>query len=153
GQATARLLAQRFVSFENFENQMCSLMGKEELTQIDGIGDVMAEDIIDFFAEKNNLDLLEKLKSDVVIQKYENNQKQSALTGKTIVFTGTLENMTRDEAKAMALSVGAKVSGSVSSKTDFVVLGENAGSKEKTARSLGVAIIDEKEFKQMLENI
>ena len=153
GQATARLLAQRFVSFENFENQMCSLLGKEELIQIDGIGDVMAEDIIDFFAEKNNLDLLEKLKSDVVIQKYENDQKQSALTGKTIVFTGTLENMTRDEAKAMALSVGAKVSGSVSSKTDFVVLGENAGSKEKTARSLGVAIIDEKEFKQMLENI
>ena len=153
GQATARLLAERFTTFDNFENQMCSLLGKEELLQIDGIGDVMAEDIIDFFAEKNNLDLLEKLKSDLIIQKYENNKKQSILTGKTVVFTGTLENMTRDEAKALALSVGAKVSGSVSSKTDFVVLGENAGSKEKTARQLGVAIINEKEFKQMLEII
>ena len=153
GQATARLLAQRFMTFEDFENQMCSLLGKEELVQIDGIGEVMAEDIIDFFAEKNNLDLLEKLKQDIKIEKYENNQKQSALTGKTVVFTGTLENMTRNEAKALALSVGAKVSGSVSSKTDFVVLGENAGSKEKNARNLGVSIINEKEFNQMIEII
>jgi len=153
GQATARLLAHRFTLFENFENQMCSLLGKEELLQIDGIGGVMAEDIIDFFAEKNNLNLLERLKQYIQIEKYENNQKQSALTGKTVVFTGTLENMTRDEAKALALSVGAKVSGSVSSKTDFVILGENAGSKEKTARNLGISIISEKDFKQMLEII
>ena len=153
GQATARLLAERFTSFDNFENQMGSLWAKDELLRIDGIGSVMAEDIVDFFAEKNNLDLLKKLKMAIRILPFENNKKQSVFTGKTIVFTGTLENMTRDEAKALALSVGAKVSSSVSSKTDFVVLGENAGTKEKNARKLGISIINEKEFKQMLEII
>ena len=132
---------------------MGSLWAKDELLRIDGIGSVMAEDIVDFFAEKNNLDLLKKLKMAIRILPFENNKKQSVFTGKTIVFTGTLENMTRDEAKALALSVGAKVSSSVSSKTDFVVLGENAGTKEKNARKLGISIINEKEFKQMLEII
>ena len=153
GQATARLLAEHFMTFGEFENQMRSLLAKEELQSIDGIGPVMAEDIIDFFAESNNLNLLDELMKYIRVLPFESNKKQSALTGKTIVFTGTLENMTRDEAKALALSAGAKVSGSVSSKTDFVVLGENAGSKEKEARKLGITIINEKDFKQMLEII
>jgi len=97
--------------------------------------------------------MLDFLLKQIEVDNFENNQKQTALTGKVIVFTGTLSQMTRDEAKAMAISAGAKVSASVSSKTDFVVLGENAGSKAKNALNLGIKTIDEKEFKQMLEII
>ncbi len=153
GQATARLLAERFGTFNHFEEQMRSLLAKEELEQIDGIGPVMAEDIVDFFSEKNNLDLLDKLKRDIQILPFESHKKQTALSGKTVVFTGTLEKMTRDEAKALALLAGAKVSGSVSAKTDYVIAGENAGSKEQNARKLGVCVISEKDFQQMLEII
>lgn len=153
GSATARLLAEHYTTFENLQERMTPLFGRTELTAIDGIGDVMATDIVDFFEEPKNRDLLEVLKKQIRILPYESNKRQTALTGKTVVFTGTLTQMTRDEAKALALSAGAKVSGSVSSKTDFVVLGENAGSKAKNAEKLGIKTIDEKEFKQMLEII
>ena len=96
---------------------------------------------------------MEKLTSEIKILPYENRKRQTALTGKTVVFTGTLQEMTRDEAKALALAAGAKVSGNVSSKTDYVILGENAGSKAKNAEKLNISIISEKDFKQMLEII
>ncbi len=153
GSATARLLAEHYTTLDNLINYMTPLFGKEELLTLDGIGEVMANDLIDFFQEPHNRDLLEKLTRQIKILPYESNKKQTALTGKTVVFTGTLQEMTRDEAKALALSAGAKVSGSVSSKTDFVILGENAGSKAKNAEKLNIKMISEKEFKQMLEII
>ena len=153
GIATARLLALHYHSFDNLKGQLLSLFGKEDLMQIDGIGSVMADDLIAFFTDIKNTDMLDFLLKQIEVDNFENNQKQTALTGKVIVFTGTLSQMTRDEAKAMAISAGAKVSASVSSKTDFVVLGENAGSKAKNALNLGIKTIDEKEFKQMLEII
>lgn len=153
GQATARLLAERFISFDAFKDKMRSPDAMAELTAIDGIGEVMAQEIIDFFAEEKNIALLEVLKTQIKILPFESHKRETAFTGKTVVFTGTLETMTRDEAKALALSAGAKVSGSVSAKTDYVIMGQNAGSKAKQAEKLGIAIISEKDFKQKLENL
>ncbi|MBO5997974.1 MAG: NAD-dependent DNA ligase LigA [Alphaproteobacteria bacterium] len=153
GSATARILAERYTTFENLVQQATSLFGKDELLSIDGIGEVMANDIIDFFQEPKNRELLGKLTSQINVLPFENHKRQTALTGKTVVFTGTLQEMTRDEAKALALAAGAKVSGSVSSKTDYVIMGENAGSKAKNAEKLNISIISEKDFKQMLEII
>ena len=125
----------------------------EELTRIDGIGEVMAADIIDFFNEPNNEKLLEELQNKINLLPFQTNRIQTPFTGKTVVFTGSLEHMTRMEAKSLALAAGAKVSGSVSAKTDFVVLGADAGSKAKKAAELGIRTLSEKEFKDMLEII
>ena len=117
--------------------------GRAELHAIDGLGDTVAEALADFFAEPHNEEELDRLLSAVTVEPMEAAAAESAISGKTIVFTGSLERMTRDEAKARAEALGAKVSGSVSKKTDIVVVGPGAGSKEKKARELGLHVITE----------
>lgn len=114
-----------------------------ELARIDGVGPVAADHLVDFFAEKHNTDALKRLLKEVTPQDQPRAATSSNVAGLTIVFTGTLEKMTRDEAKARAISLGAKVSGSVSKKTDLVVAGPGAGSKLAEAEKHGVKVIDE----------
>ncbi|WP_395645736.1 NAD-dependent DNA ligase LigA [Terricaulis sp.] len=114
-----------------------------ELGRIDGVGPVAADHLVDFFSEKHNTDALKRLLKEVTPKDQPRAATSSKVSGMTIVFTGTLEKMTRDEAKARAVALGAKVSGSVSKKTDLVVAGPGAGSKLAEAEKLGVKVIDE----------
>jgi DNA ligase (NAD+) len=114
-----------------------------ELTQIDGIGPTVAKALGDFFHEAHNRQVWDDLMSQVTPPEYVSNIRQSAWSGKTIVFTGKLETMSRDEAKAQAEALGAKTAGSVSAKTDLVVAGPGAGSKLKQASALGITVVDE----------
>ncbi len=153
GQSTARLLAEQYGTLDNLMTAVDRETALEELTHIDGIGQSTATDIIEFFKEQHNLEVVNALKELINIETYQTNKQETFLTGKTVVFTGTLETMTRPEAKSLALGAGAKVSSSVSGKTDYVVLGTDAGSKAKQAADLGIRTIDEKEFRKMLEII
>lgn len=114
-----------------------------ELGRIDGIGPVAADHLVDFFAEKHNTDALKRLLKEVTPKDQPRAATSSKVSGLTVVFTGTLEKMTRDEAKARAIALGAKVSGSVSKKTDLLVAGPGAGSKLAEAEKHGVKVIDE----------
>ena len=114
-----------------------------ELTSIEGIGEVVAEALVEFFAEPHNQEIVADLLQQVTVTPLEAAATTSAVSGKTVVFTGTLEKITREEAKAMAERLGAKVAGSVSKKTDLVVAGARAGSKLAKARELGIETIDE----------
>jgi DNA ligase (NAD+) len=114
-----------------------------ELARTDGVGPVAADHLVDFFAEPHNTDALKRLLKEVRVQDQPRAATTSNVAGLTIVFTGTLEKMTRDEAKARAIALGAKVSGSVSKKTDLVVAGPGAGSKLAEAEKHGVKVIDE----------
>ena len=154
GSATARLLAKNFVSWSNFYDAMMKENAFEVLTHIEGIGPVMADYIIDFFKEEHNQTLLQKLVEKITVLNFvAPTQKQTPFTDKNVIFTGTLETMTRAEAKAKALSAGAKVVSSVSAKTNFVIAGEAAGSKLTTAQKLGIPVLSEKEFNQMLDEL
>jgi DNA ligase (NAD+) len=117
-----------------------------ELARIDGVGPVAADHLVDFFAEKHNTDALKRLLKEVRPKDQPRAATSSKVSGLTIVFTGALEKMTRDEAKARAIALGAKVSGSVSKKTDLVVAGPGAGSKLAEAEKHGVEVIDEDEW-------
>ena len=122
-----------------------------ERIAIEDIGPAVADDLIGFFAEEHNQEVLEKLERELSIAPYEAPQiGDSPVAGKTVVFTGTLEKMTRAEAKAKAESLGAKVSGSVSKKTDYVIAGEDSGSKLKKATELGVAVLSEQEWLDLI---
>ncbi|MBQ9235515.1 MAG: NAD-dependent DNA ligase LigA [Alphaproteobacteria bacterium] len=150
GIATARLIAKHYGRFEHF---MSDMINKETLkvVTIDGIGAAMALDMVEFFGEPHNLEIVRKLLEFVEVEEFVDTAKtDSQLAGKTVVFTGTLSKITRNEAKALALAAGAKVAGSVSAKTDFVVVGSDAGSKAKTAQELGITILSEDEFSAML---
>lgn len=152
GEATARLLAHNYHSWRAFRSAMETPEAYEQLTHIEGIGPVMAQFITDFFQEEHNRILLTQLEEIMIIKDYVAPiQKQGPLFGKHIVFTGTLETMTRPEAKAKAQAVGAKVISSVSAKTDYVIVGANPGSKQTEAERLNIMQISEKEFKQMLD--
>ncbi len=120
--------------------------GRADLHAIDGFGDAAAETLAEFFADPDNRQEWDRLLADVTVVPMEAAAASSAIAGKVIVFTGSLERMTRDEAKARAESLGAKVSGSVSKKTDIVVAGPGAGSKEKKARELGLSVISEDDW-------
>ena len=120
--------------------------GRAELHAIDGLGDTVAEALADFFAEPHNEEEVDRLLAAITVEPMEVAAAASPISGKTIVFTGSLERMTRDEAKARAEALGAKVSGSVSKKTDIVVAGPGAGSKEKKARELGLDVISEDDW-------
>lgn len=149
GEATAKLLARNFVEWSAFEAAMLAASDREsddwqELNGIEGIGSVVAAAIVEFFAEEHNREALVALLAEITPTPDPGIDKTgSPVAGMTVVFTGALERMTRDEAKAMAERLGAKVSGSVSKKTDLVVAGPGAGSKEKKAKELGVEVIDE----------
>lgn len=149
GSATAYLIARHYHSFEAFRTAMCE-QNLQLLISIDGIGAAMARDIVEFFKEEHNLEIIDKLLSVVDVENFDDViASDSVLTGKTVVFTGTLTSLTRSEAKSKALSLGAKVAGSVSSNTDYVVAGESAGSKLTKAQELGVKIISEEDFLKM----
>ncbi|WP_407949203.1 NAD-dependent DNA ligase LigA [Parvibaculum sp.] len=157
GETNARLLARSYGTLENFVEQMRAAADPEsearaELLSIDGVGEVLAEALTDFFAEKHNRDVIEGLKkAGVKAVPLEAQQTDSPIAGKTVVFTGSLERMTRSEAKARAEQMGAKVAGSVSAKTDLVVAGPGAGSKIAKARELGIEVIDEDAWMGMAE--
>jgi DNA ligase (NAD+) len=151
GETTARVLARSYSSAENFRDQMsaASDMASDawtELNAIDGIGAIVAEAIVQFFAEQHNIDVFNALLEHVSPAPLEAVNTASPVAGKTVVFTGALEKMTREEAKAMAERLGAKVAGSVSKKTDLLVAGPGAGSKLKDAQKHGVEVIDEAEW-------
>ncbi|MBV9993172.1 MAG: NAD-dependent DNA ligase LigA [Alphaproteobacteria bacterium] len=144
GDTTARLLARNFHAIGAFVEAMESDDANEQLSAIGGIGDVVAEAIKDFFDEKHNRKALDRLLKEVEVQEVAAPKTSgSPVVGKTVVFTGTLEKMTRQEAKARAEALGAKVAGSVSKKTDLVVAGPGAGSKLAEAAKHGVEVIDE----------
>jgi DNA ligase (NAD+) len=152
GESTAKLLARNFHSLDAFLKSMDSEQAVAELDAIEGIGDVTAQTTKDFFDEKHNREALQRLLNyiqvtDIAIAP---RASHSAVVGKTIVFTGTLEKMTRSEAKARAESLGAKVAGSVSKKTDLVVAGPAAGSKLADAHKLGITIISEDEWLELI---
>jgi len=152
GQATARLLAKQYGTMDRLRTAMqdARVIGSEaleELLSIDGIGRAMADDLVEFFAEPHNQAVLDDLLQFVTVEPFSAPMSEgSPVAGKTVVFTGTLETMSRGEAKAKAEALGAKVSGSVSAKTDIVVAGPGAGSKEKKARELGVKVLSEAEW-------
>ncbi len=151
GTATSLLIAKNYGSLDAFMNEMLA-KNTEKLLSIDGIGEAMAKDIVEFFAEAHNIDLIEKLLKEISVGEYiDTNNYDSPISGLTVVFTGTLERMTRAEAKAKALSLGAKVAGSVSKNTDYVVIGADAGSKAKTAQELGIKILTEEEFMELIK--
>ena len=146
GETNARRLARHYGEWEHFRAAARSPNAAEELAGVEGIGPVVAEAIADFFAEERNEAALDALLKEVTVEPMEAIAAGHPLAGQIIVFTGSLERMTRDEAKAMAERLGAKVSGSISSKTNLVVAGPGAGSKLAKARELGVETIDEEEW-------
>lgn len=152
GETNARLLARRYGTLDNFVAQMIAAHDPEseahaELLSIDGVGEVLADSIIAFFNEAHNLEVLKGLSdAGVEPQPLAAQETSSPVAGKTVVFTGSLERMTRSEAKARAEQLGAKVSGSVSAKTDLVIAGADAGSKLAKATALGVKVITEDEW-------
>jgi DNA ligase (NAD+) len=123
----------------------------EHLENIGGIGESMADDLIAFFAEKHNREAIAALLEEITLEDWKQGEAlDSPISGKTVVFTGTLEKMGRNEAKAKAEKLGATVAGSVSSKTDYVIVGADAGSKAKKAAELGVKTLSEDEWLKLI---
>ncbi|MCP8937190.1 NAD-dependent DNA ligase LigA [Alsobacter sp. SYSU M60028] len=145
GETTAKVLARHFGSLEALRAAVAEAAPPDygQLTHVEGIGAVVAESICDFFAEPHNTQVVDALLEQVTLEPMEAVASESPVAGKTVVFTGSLERMTREEAKAMAERLGAKVAGSVSRKTHIVVAGPGAGSKLDAARALGVEVMDE----------
>ena len=138
GDKTAKDIASKFGTLD-----LVMLATVEELLDIKDVGDVIASNIVEYFKNENNISQIRQLLDlGVTIESLEIKVVESIFTGKTVVLTGTLDNMSRDEAKTILESMGAKVSGSVSAKTDFVLAGESAGSKLDKALALGVKVID-----------
>jgi DNA ligase (NAD+) len=156
GEGNAKLLARHYSTVGAFRDAMIEA-GKDEegeafqdLNAIEGIGPIVASAIVEFFAEKRNVRAIDDLLKEVDVQPAEQARTDTAIAGKTVVFTGSLERMTRDEAKAMAERLGAKTSGSVSKKTDLVVAGPGAGSKLKDAQKHGVKVISEDDWLKLV---
>lgn len=145
GQQTAIDLARAFGSITAF-----SVATKDELTAVEGIGEVVAESIVEYFADKTERERLERLLKEVRVQKAEP-KAVGRFTGTSWVFTGTLHSMSRDEAKGKVRALGADISESVSKKTSYVVVGEDPGSKADKARQLGVTVLDEDGFLALLK--
>ena len=155
GETTAVALARGYGTWDAFHAACLKLAKgdeetKAEMDALDQIGDTVIESLRDYFGEAHNRRRIERLAGEVRIRDAEKPRRDSAIAGKTVVFTGTLEKMTRDEAKASAERLGAKVSGSVSKKTDYVVAGPGAGSKLAEANKLGVAVLTEDEWAKLI---
>lgn len=156
GRATARLLARHYGTLEGWRTAMTAACEPDsevylDLVNINGIGPAMAADILAFFAEPHNLAVLDDLERELTVEAFQAPTVQaSPVAGKSVVFTGTLETMTRSEAKARAEALGAKVAGSVSKNTDYVVVGADAGSKARKAEELGVAMLSEAEWRALI---
>ena len=167
GQATARLLARTYGDLGTWHDAMVQATderaaqpeaGKpnevgeayEELCTVEGIGMIVADDIAAFFGEAHNLGVIRGLEDELEVEPVEAPAGDSPVAGKTVVFTGALETMSRPEAKARAEALGAKVAGSVSKKTDYVVVGADAGSKAKKAAELGVETLSEQAWLDLI---
>ena len=150
GIVTARDLLKCFTTIEELRRVALSDGGEAELSSVQGVGTVVAEALVDFFHEPHNRDALDDLLSQVSPKAFVSTSKQTEWSGKTIVFTGSLETMSRDEAKAQAERLGARAAGSVSAKTDLVVAGPGAGSKLKKAGELGIRVIGEEEWAKIV---
>jgi len=169
GQTTAKLIARTYENFDTWrktmeivaaerqanpdEHKKPELIGPNyaDLTSIDTVGMAAADSLAGFFGEQHNLDVLNNLSANLSVQDVEApNTSGSPVAGKTVVFTGTLVQMTRSEAKARAEALGAKVSGSVSKKTDYVIVGADAGSKAKKAQELGVPTLSEDDWLSLI---
>lgn len=170
GTVNARLLARHYGDFATWRDAMTTAAAERaghetvpkkpeevgqayaELCDIDRIGPGRADELAAFFGEPHNLEVVDELEKRVEIAPVEAVSADSPVSGKSVVFTGTLETMTRNEAKARAEALGARVSGSVSGKTDYVIAGPGAGSKEKKARELGVAVLSERDWRRMIDD-
>ena len=155
GETTAVALARGYGTWQAFYDASLKLATDDhdvraEMDALDQIGDTVIDSLRDYFVEAHNRRRVERLAAEVKIREAEKPRSDSAVAGKTVVFTGTLEKMTRDEAKASAERLGAKVSGSVSKKTDYVVAGPGAGSKLADAKKHGVAVLTEDEWMKLI---
>jgi DNA ligase (NAD+) len=155
GETTARALARGYGSWEAFHDACLKVADgdeetRQEMDALDQIGDTVIDALAAYFREPHNRGIVERLTRHVRILEAEKPAKRTAVASKTVVFTGTLEKMTRDEAKAMAERLGAKVAGSVSKKTDYVVAGPGAGSKLGKAKELGVNVLSEDEWLKLV---
>jgi DNA ligase (NAD+) len=155
GETTALALARGYGSWKAFHDA-CQEVAKgdeeaiAEMDALDQIGDTVIEAIRSYFSEKNNLGIVERLKKEVDVLDAEKPKTDSKIAGKTVVFSGALEKMTREEAKAQAERLGAKAAGSVSKKTDYVVAGPGAGSKLAEAKKHGVKVLSEDEWLKLI---
>ena len=155
GDTTGLALARGYGSWDAFHDACLKVADGDEETRaemdtLDQIGETVIEAIADFFGETHNRKMVERLVEQVTIAEAEKPKTDTAVAGKTVVFTGSLEKMTRDEAKAMAERLGAKVAGSVSKKTDYVVAGPGAGSKLAEAQKHGVKVLTEDEWLKLI---
>jgi DNA ligase (NAD+) len=158
GEATAKLLARHYRTLEHWREAMLAASrdpegeAAQELDTISQIGPSVAADIAAFFSEKHNRDALDDLAKELTVEAFAapTRTANSPVAGKTVVFTGTLETMTRQEAKARAESLGANVTESVSKKTDYVIVGADAGSKATKAKALGVAMLSEQDWRKLI---
>ncbi len=155
GETTAVALARGYGTWDAFHDACLKLTkgdaeAAEEMDALDQIGDTVIESLRNYFGEAHNRRRIERLAAQVRVRDAEKPRADSAIAGKTVVFTGSLEKMTRDEAKASAERLGAKVSGSVSKKTDYVVAGPGAGSKLAEAKKFGVAVLTEDEWAELI---
>ncbi len=163
GITTAKLIAGHFIAYKNFKEKMCAIakLSPEEMLKnqdfqdfvaLDGIGEKMAKAIVEYFGDKKNVKMISDLENEIEVLEAKKIVSNSILSGKSIVFTGTLERMTRQEAKKKAEDLAMKVVGSVSAKTDYVVAGADSGSKLKKAQELGVKVLDEKSWEELIAN-
>jgi DNA ligase (NAD+) len=155
GETTAAALARAYGSWDAFHATCLKLAhndesAKGEMDALDQIGDTVIQSLRDYFAEDHNRALVEKLCDLVQIQDTEAPRTDSAVAGKIVVFTGTLERTGREEAKAQATRLGAKVANAVSAKTDYLILGSKPGSKLKEAAKLGVKVLTEDEWLKLI---
>jgi DNA ligase (NAD+) len=155
GETTARALARGYGSWSAFHDAALRVAAgdaaaRAEMDTLDQIGDTVIDSIGTYFGEEHNRGIVDRLAARVEIREAEKPASNSPVAGKTVVFTGALEKMTRDEAKAMAERLGAKVAGSVSAKTDYVVAGPGAGSKLAKAKEAGVTVLTEEEWFELV---
>jgi DNA ligase (NAD+) len=148
GEQTAIDLAEEFGELDKL-----SKASLDDLVQVEGIGEIVAQSVVEFFTQEHNQKLVQAYLDNGVVIEAMKRKVNSALNGKTFVLTGTLENLSRDDAKELLREAGAKASGSVSRKTDFVVVGDSPGSKADKARELGVPVLSEQEFIDMMRRV
>ena len=158
GTSTAKLLAQNYQNFEHFQSEMMAAFDMqssayENLLSIEQIGPAVANDLVYFFHQDTNQAVIADLLSLLTIEPYQSSVQEEGhfLYNKVVVFTGSLEKMSRHEAKETAEKLGAKVTGSVSKKTDYVIIGQDPGSKAKKAASLNIKILSEDEWLQAIK--
>ena len=149
GGKASKILAKRYKNIDNLANAT-----KEDLQKIDDVGEVMANSIVEFFNQDQTKDLINRLKDagvNTAVLEDENQVEDNRFEGKTFVLTGTLEKFTRKEAEDIIERLGGKTSSSVSKKTSYLLAGEEAGSKLEKAQNLGVQILTEKEFEDLIK--